>query len=299
MTGIDVLLPNEPRIADDRQRTLTERHLLPALGPLRALFLHLRTQLDPQLAARQSVKLGMPYPHGQSLEIASAIQAALNNLDPDTLPPNAAEGIAALVPFLMAGGDARVTWGVRHGAQFHNALLLGTLYVDVAQDAAAPHAAPVALLPFADAGMVPLRDHRHFALLAGRCWEAQVYPNHLLPELAPYAPLIVLIPGASLRLESDAAYMAGLAAAGGFASPARVLEGATLPEEAFRLAAGLLQQAGIAMPTDPAAGRLRALELCARYRDQGRRPGDAYQRAALERLAHVNTLLQPLVVSRA
>jgi hypothetical protein len=297
MMGIDVLLPNEPRIADDRQRALTERHLLPALGALRALFLYMRAQLDPQLAARQPVRLGMPYPHGQSLEIARAVQEVLGKVAPRMLPPEAAAGLAALVPFFTGGGNARVVWGVRHGDRFHSGLLLGTLYVDVAQDAAVAGAAPIALLPFADAGLLPLRDHRHFALLAERCWRAQVYPNHLLPDLAPYAPLIVLVPGGSLRIEADAPYMAALAAAGGFASPARVLDAAPLPDEVFRLAAGLLQQAGIATAADAAAGRSRALQLCMRYRDQGRRPGDAYQRPALDRLATVNGVLQALQVS--
>ena len=56
-----LLLPNEPRIADPvRQAALTERYLLPVLRELEVFLLSVRLQLDPELERRQPVKLAKP-----------------------------------------------------------------------------------------------------------------------------------------------------------------------------------------------------------------------------------------------
>ena len=68
------LLPNEPCLhLPAAERTLTERYLLPVLSELEVFFLAVRRQLDPELERLQPVKLGKPYPLGQCLEIALAV----------------------------------------------------------------------------------------------------------------------------------------------------------------------------------------------------------------------------------
>ncbi len=291
------LLPNEPRIADELQQTLTERYLLPALPALRALLVELRGRLDPVLSARAPVKLGRPYPLGQSMEITQALHEMLGGLNAGTLPGRAAEGYAALSAFHALGGSLRQVWGALRGTHFHNAFLFGTLYVDVAADSIAPGGAKVDIAPFRQARMTPVRDHRHFALLAQSAWHATVYPNHVLPALAPYAPLIMLVPGGSVRIEADAPYMGELALAGGFTSSADALNGPAMPPDLFNLVADTLRKAGITVAGNAAKGQQEALGMCVRYRDGRRRPGDLHHVRALELLAKANSLLGALHVS--
>jgi hypothetical protein len=295
----DSLLPNEPRIADPLQQTLTERFLLPALPALQALLEELRGRIDPTLAARAPVKLGQPYPRGQGLEITEAMHETMRQLDAGTLPARAADGFAALAAFHAHGGSLRHVWGVLRGTHFHHAFLFGTLLVDVAADAVAGGARKVDIVPFRQARFTPVRDHRHFSLLAESAWQATVYPNHVLPALAPYAPLIMLIPGGSVRIESDAAYMHELALAGGFTSSADVLNGPAMPPDLFRLVADTLRKADIDTAADAAQGQREALRLCARYRDQGRRAGDLGHVRAVELLGKANALLTTLQVSQS
>jgi hypothetical protein len=293
------LLPNEPRVANDLQGALTERFLLPALPALQALFLHLRAQVDPVLAARLPQRQGKPYPHGQRQEIAQAIQEALRGLDPGQLTDLAACGHAALASFLQGGGNARLVWGALHGTSLHHAFLFGTLVVDVAGDVDDPAAAPITLRPFAQSRLTPVRDHRHFALLAERTLGAHIYPNHVLSALAPYAPLFVLVPGAPVRIEPANGYMWALASNSGFASPAAVLTRPAMPDDLFRLVSRALAQGDLAVSTDAAQGRAEALALCGRYRDLGHCNDDAHHVHAQELLARANTLLLPLMVSAA
>lgn len=289
------LLPNEPCIANDRQAALTERHLLPALGPLRALFEHVRAQADAALAAATPRLHGKPYPLGQSRTIALAAQRGLQELDPARLSAPALAGLRALATFMTQGGDARVVWGALRGRECHHALLLGTLCVDVAHDAAvsAPAGAPpVAVLPFRHAALTPVRDHRHYALLTAQSLGAHVYPNHVLPLLAPFAPLIVLVPGGGVRIETDAGYLLERNVAGGFASAAHALDLPPMADDLFNMLGTMLAgEIGVAAATSQ--GKARALQLCARYRDEGRRDDQAMR--AL--LARANGRLEKLQVS--
>lgn len=290
------LLPNEPRIADALQQTLTERFLLPVLPALRALLVDLRNLVDPVLASRLPAVGGLPYPHGQSMAITHALHEMLGDPDAGTLPGPAGAGFAALRDFHEHGGSLRQVWGAIGGAHFHHAFLFGTLYADVAADAGKPGGQKVVILPFRQARLTPVRDHRHFALLAGSAWQATVYPNHVLPTLAPYAPLIMVMPDGAVRIAPDVAYMSALALASGFASSADVLHGPAMPPDLFASIADTLREAGIAVAPDAAKGQRDALALCVRYRDARRQPGDAHHVRALDLLAKAGGLLGALHV---
>lgn len=292
------LLPHEPRIVDAaRQQVLTERCLLPELPALRALFLHLRATVDATLAQRQPVKLGKPYPLGCCGEISLALQEALRDLDPAQLPPAAVAGHVALARFQAAGGTSRRVWGYQRGRGMRHALLAGTLLIDAAQDTTDASLPPVALTPFAQAGLTPVRDHRHFALLAGTQWQAHVFPNHVLPALAPYAPLLMLVPGGSVRLEADAHYMLALARRSHFCSSAAVLAMLPMTAALFGAVGDVLTQAGFEVAADAAHGKAAALDLCRQYRDAGKRAADARHEATIAALARANHALQVLQVA--
>jgi hypothetical protein len=292
------LLSHEPRIVDAaRQQVLTERCLLPELPALRALFQHLRGNIDAVLAQRQPVKLGKPYPLGRCAEISLALQQALRDLDPAQLPPAAVAGHAALARFQAAGGTSRRLWGYQRGRGMRHALLVGTLLIDAAQDSSAAGLPPVALTPFAQAGLTPVRDHRHFALLAAAEWQAHVFPNHVLPALAPYAPLVALVPGGSVRLEADAPYMLALARRDGFSSSAAVLAMPPMSPALFGAVADVLAQAGFEVAADAPQGKAAAMDLCRQYRDAPPGAAAARHETTMAALARANHALQVLQVA--
>ena len=105
------LLPNEPCLhLPTAERALSERHLLPVLAELEAFFMAVRLQLDPALERLQPVKLGKPYPLGQCLEIAQAVEKRLRTVAEAALPAEAAQGLRAFKAFLRAGGSLRQVW---------------------------------------------------------------------------------------------------------------------------------------------------------------------------------------------
>ena len=191
IVGRRLPLPNEPdTAASEAQATLTDRYLLPARAELEAFFLAVRASVDPELQRAQPVELGKPYPLGQCLEITRAVQQRLRRVQALPLGGMAAQGRAAFTAFLASGGALRQVWGDLRGEFFQNAFQLGTLYVDVSNDTVTPTTPKVEILPFAQARFVPIADFQHFARIAQRYWKDRVYPNHVLPELAPYCPLV-------------------------------------------------------------------------------------------------------------
>lgn len=266
-TWLAPLLPNEPRILDpDAQAALTERYLLPVLPELEACLLAVRRQLDPELERLQPVKLGKPYPLGQCLEIAKAVQARLRTLAESDLPADAAIGLRALRAFQRAGGDFRQVWGDLRGQYFQNAFQLGTLYVDVANDTVTPTKPKVEILPFREAQFIPIRDFGHFRQIARSYWQHEVYPNHVLPELAPHCPLIHVDGQGRIRLNEATQYMLAMTRARGFAPSEAVLSEAAMPAALFEQVCRALKDAGCRLPRSPEHGRTLALQQCRQQR---------------------------------
>jgi len=161
------LLPNEPRILNpDTQAALTARYLLPVSPELEACLRAVRRQLDPELERLQPVKLGKPYPLGQCLEIALAVEKRLRTVAETELPAAAVPGLRAFKAFLRAGGAFRQVWGDLRGQYFQNAFQLGSLYVDVSNDTVVPTKPKVEVLPFEAANFVPIRSFTQFRQIA-------------------------------------------------------------------------------------------------------------------------------------
>ena len=237
---------------------------------LEAFFLSLRARVDPELRARQPVKLGKPYPVGQCLEITQAVEQLLHRgVDELELDGGADAGRSAYSAFRRAGGSLRQVWGDLRGAFFQNAFQLGGLYVDVSNDTVVPTKPQVEVLPFAKARLTPVRDFHHFARLAERYWQGRMYPNHLLPELAPFFPLIYESPSGLMQLQGSSNYMLGVAVRGHFLPSASVLGSRVMPADVFRRAHSALAGLGWAMAEDPVEGRQAALRACAHARKQG------------------------------
>lgn len=266
-TFFQPLLPNEPRIADPiRQAALTERYLLPVLAELEVCLLAVRRQLDPELERLQPVKLGKPYPLGQCLEIAEAVQARLRTVAESDLPAEVAIGLRALRTFQRAGGDFRQVWGDLCGQYFQNAFQVGTLYIDVANDTVTPTKPKVEILPFHEARFVPIRDFGHFRQIARSYWGDEIYPNHVLPALAPHCPLIHVTKGGCIKLHDATQYTLAMTHAEAFRPSEAVLCDAPMPAALFQQLRSALAGHGHRLPADPEQGRRLALQHCRRFR---------------------------------
>lgn len=289
------LLPNEPRVLDwAGEHALTEAFLMPALPALESLFRQLRATLDPLLRQAQPVKLDKPYPLGQCLEISTALQQHLQQLDPALLAGAPAQGYAALAAFLRHGGRLRQVWGDLRGEYFQNAFLAGTLYIDVSNDTVVRSKPPVEILPFADARFGPVEDYRHFARVAARYWRAHVFPNHVAPALAPYFPLITASKGGRVEFQPVSNYMIGLTLAAQFRPSAAVLDAEPMPGDLFQLLSRCLADTPIEVAGDPLQGQAQALRYCDQYRAEGRHQSDQQRSAAVKAILRANQRLAHL-----
>lgn len=248
------------------ERALTERHLLPVLSELEVFFLAVRRQLDPELERLQPVKLGKPYPLGQCLEIAQAVEKRLRTVGEAVLPAVAAQGLRAFKAFLRAGGSLRQVWGDLRGQYFQNAFQLGSLYVDVSNDTVVPTKPKVEVLPFEAANFVPIRSFTQFRQIATVYWQDQIYPNHVLPELAPHCPLIHVSKAGRIRLHDATQYMLAMTRAQGFAPSEAVLSEAAMPAALFEQVCRALRDAGYRLPRSPEHGHTLALQQCQQQR---------------------------------
>lgn len=302
--GRRAAFPNEARVVDRaRQMPLTERHLLPALPELEAFFLAVRAHIDTELEFTLPSKQGKPYPLGQCLEISQAAQQQLARQDLHTLPMSAAAqaGLAAYTAFRRAGGSLRQVWGDLRGEFFQNAFQLGTLYLDVSNDTVTPTKPKVEILPFSEANFHPVTDYRHFVRVAERYWKMRIYPNHVLPEWAPYCPLVYVAADGRMMLGDATWYMLSLTRAGRFAPSEAALGDDLMPLDLFTRARAVLARIAGALPDSPEQGREMALRACRDYRRKrldvvGRDSGDVIAAVVAINNHLVNATARPATV---
>ena len=187
-----------PVAPDGRQRQLTGRLLKPHLKALEADLLRLRAEYDETIAQQSDPNLAR-YPIGFCLEICKGVLALIQReLAAPTTP-----GIKALHRFIAEGGLAKRVWGDLRGQYFQNAIQIGSLYVDVANDSVNPAKPKIEILPLHQAGFQALSDYDSYARLAESYWHARVYPNRYLPHLAPLYPLLLVYPSGKIQLHSS------------------------------------------------------------------------------------------------
>jgi hypothetical protein len=201
----NTLLPSEPRIANPAHaQALSERFLTPALAEIEALLLFVRALVDPVLSTLQPQKNGKAYPLGQCLEISLAVEQRLKTLRMSDLPDASTStkaaaiqtGFRALQVYRRQGGAIRLVWGDLRGQYFQNAFLVGIYYMDVSNDTVFATKPKVEVLPLAKTNFHRIKDYEHFKRVAQSYWGATFFPNHVLPELAPFYPWIAVFPDA-------------------------------------------------------------------------------------------------------
>lgn len=300
MTGCRPLLPNEPRVPDwQSEQALTNQFLTPALANLEAFFLTVRNILDPELSRAQPSKWGKPYPLGQCLEISKAVQQYLEQNGLSGLDGASAEGYTALIAFLRHGGSMRQVWGDLRGEYFQNAFLLGTLYVDVSNDTVVSTKPKVEILPLEQARFVPLEDYGHFARVAARYWQAHIFPNHIVPALAPYFPIITVVPGGNVRFQSVTNYMIALTQHGEFRPSEIALDAPLLNGDLFQLLTHCFPDFALDVAGNPAQGRDFALRHCQQYRTARWHRSNERRTWAINKVTEANHCLARITVNSA
>ncbi|MDQ2106596.1 hypothetical protein [Azospirillum isscasi] len=227
-----------PVAPDARMRALTEQRLGPLLGDLEALMLELRHGVDRDVA---SGRLPMPrrrhpFPKGFCREITDAVFARLGQriAAPDTPVTH------ALAAFVRAGGTLSPVWGALRGSYFQNAMQVGALYVDAANDTVTVTKPKVEILPLESSGLEAITDVGHFARIAELYWGGTIWANTLFPRLAPVLPIIHIGPDGRPALHPDGIGVFAENLAGGCRSALAFLEqqrdsGRTPPAEVAAL----------------------------------------------------------------
>ena len=231
---------------------------------LEGYFLALRAEADSVLAPRLPPAAGKPYPYGRCEEITRHVEGLLKQRL--RAPANRVE--AALAGYRAAGGPVRSVWGALRGQYFQNALQIGYLYVDVANDTVNLAKPKVEILPMAESGLVNVRDLAHFRDIAAIYWGGAAYANTIAPALAPLLPILYYSPGRlnpSLQPASD--YMIALMMRDCFVqSEEWVLGGPAPPDD---VAAMLAPRIPIGLRPKGADSRGEAVAACQLARANG------------------------------
>lgn len=213
---------HRPVAPDERVRTLTERRLGPLLGELEALMLELRQGVDRDVASGRLPipKRRHPFPKGFCREIRDAVFARLKQriAAPDTPVTQ------ALAAFVREGGLLSPIWGALRGSYFQNAIQVGALYVDAANDTVTVTKPKVEILPLESSGLEPVGDVGHFARIAQLYWGGTIWANTLFPRLAPVLPIIHIGPDGRPALHPDSIGVFAENLAGGCRSALAFLE---------------------------------------------------------------------------
>lgn len=254
---------NESLEVDRLQSALTRQFLIPVLPALEAMFLELRAETDRTLNAETGAKYGQAYPYGYCMEITEDVLRRLSGM----MNRPVSVGDRALSAFVRRGGRVNSIWGVLRDRYFQNAIKVGSLYIDVANDTVDIRKPKIEILPIAKSGLELVRDAAHYARIGESYWQAKFYANTALPELAPYFPMIVRHPKGYLQLASRNMYMVRLFARNGFdLAQAWLLEGPRLSDAAV----GRLRAACPGPSVGDATGLDAALEACRRERRRKR-----------------------------
>ncbi|WP_247896088.1 hypothetical protein [Azospirillum brasilense] len=207
---------------DERMRALTERWLGPHLAALEALMLELRHGVDQDREEGRLTfpKRRYPYPKGFCREISDAVFERLRRriAAPDTPVTQ------ALAAFVRDGGRLSPIWGALRGSYFQNAMQMGALYVDAANDTVTVTKPKVEILPLETSGLEPVVEVAHFARIAQVYWGGTVWPNTLFPRLAPALPILYIDPDGRPHLHPDSLGVFAENMAGGCRSALAFLE---------------------------------------------------------------------------
>jgi hypothetical protein len=124
----------------------------------------------------------------------------------------------------------------------------------------------VEILPFEQANLKAIRDYQHFVIVAQSYWGTRAFPNHIFPEVAGYAPVILQMSRGHFKLFSNSDYMVSLNLREQFEPSRQFLESNTIDMDTFKTMKNTLanHQTSFALAENPEQGRQLALDECLR-----------------------------------
>lgn len=175
----------------DSQEQLTRSLILPAMTGIEALALQVRRAIDVELSNRppeihyadherglQSAP-APAYPIGQCAAIRDR-GFELLRLEPE---------IRSLV---SKGIVFKRVYIILKGLYFQNALQLGNIYLDIANDTVEASKPCLEWMPISEVDYVNLENLDTIASVAERYHRCRVYPNWVFPLLAPVVPFLAI-----------------------------------------------------------------------------------------------------------
>ena len=176
---------------------LTEKFLRPYLPEILEDIRALRRDVDEKLPhdskiLKQVQEWHKPYPIGFCAEIRNGMLTRIHREVQN--PFNTRPGIQKLAEFVEAGGIIKPIWGIDSGKYFQNAIQIGDVIVDVANDTVNPAKVPVVLYESMETSQIqPINSFEEFADITEKYWQQDVYPNIYLPQLAPVYPMLSVV----------------------------------------------------------------------------------------------------------
>lgn len=183
------------------QSQLVNAHLTPHLGLIQADLEALRVEADVDLEPRLGNAPGSDphggYPLGFCKQIRDFCWNRIRKPDPTDLDRPA---FKALRQFQAAGGVIKGIWGIQKDKYFQNALQVGDLWFDLANDTVDADRNPVEILPIAEAQFTEITSFEQYARVAETYWGVIATPNLYLPTLAVTFPVLFHTKGQKPRI---------------------------------------------------------------------------------------------------
>ena len=185
------------------QSDLARLHIIPSWTDIQNDLEILRREADAVLLARIGQAGGAKtdghrsYPHGYCKPIRDfTLQRLLTPTSADTDRP----AFSAIRQFQAAGGVVKGIWGIQKNRYFQNAIQVGDLWFDLANDTVDVTRPPVELLPFGEAQFTEITSFEQYATVAESYWGLTAAPNRYLPELAATFPVLLFAPQGQIRI---------------------------------------------------------------------------------------------------
>ena len=196
---------------DEIQMELTEKWIVPALAEIETEFLEIRMAVDVELSRRFAQVPSKPeipkatkiYPEGYCLQITKHVLDEFEKRHAER-PSRVSTTIDS---FRRDGGHFHRVWGILRDKYFQNALQIGSLYFDVANDTVDVAKPKLEYMPMADSGFRNIASFEEYATIVESYCGGTVYPNNHFPVLAPLMPILWFDERQELSIRSSIQYM--------------------------------------------------------------------------------------------
>ncbi len=175
------------------QEWLTDRLIRPNIEAIGYLFVNIRRACDEALS-EEKCEIRGEYPIGRCGEIRDNTIKKLAELMADP-SMESFPGVQFLKSFHAHGGKIKRFWAIDSGRYFQNAIQIGSIIFDVANDTVESQKPSV--VAYLDIDLCPMKNITDFCEMAEvieSYWGWKVYVNDVYPVLAPLYPFLVYRP---------------------------------------------------------------------------------------------------------